>query len=183
MIALRSLRLTVDLMAEHVEDDGATGELWLPRPDYLADPDDIFLTTVTLENPYLKTANDIADLKLTYAFDKATLQSISGYAGNLTRGVDDCAGLPPLQGCVRAVLPTRYEQRSQELHLSAAPGASVEWIVGLFFLDAYGGAGCGRPQQEQPPGTDGEDEDVACDGKRHAQHSRHGVKEFVAAQY
>lgn len=128
--------LTVSFMAQHVEDDGATGELWLPRKDYLPDPSDIRLTIVTLADPYLITSNDVGSVDLAYAVGGLTLRSITGYARNVTRDVDDCAGLPQLQGCVRGVQPLRYEQRSQELRLESTANDALEWLVGVFYLNA-----------------------------------------------
>ena len=57
-------RLSLDLMAQRVEDDGAVGELWLPRPDFLADPSDIHLATVTQPNPFLDISTTIASAHL-----------------------------------------------------------------------------------------------------------------------
>ena len=129
-------RLNINLMAEHIEDDGASRELWLPRKDHLVDPSDIRLTTVTLDDPFLLTRDDVISVDLTYDFDRATLRSISAYAQNDTRSQDDCAGLPQLRGCVRGVRPATYEQWSQEIHLGSPVSASWDWLIGLFFLDA-----------------------------------------------
>jgi iron complex outermembrane receptor protein len=128
--------LSIDVTAERVEDDGANGELWLPRPDYLPDPNDIRLTTVTLANPHLIANNDVVSLDLTFDFAGLTLRSISGYARNVTNALDDCAGFPALRGCVRGVQPLRYEQLSQELRLESGLGSRLHWLGGAYFLDA-----------------------------------------------
>ena len=57
---------------------------WVPRKDYLLDPSDIRLTTVTLENPYLETVNDIVSADVSFDIGATTLTSISGYA----KGID-----------------------------------------------------------------------------------------------
>ena len=69
--------LTIDVMAQRVEDDGASSELWLPRKEFLPDPNDIRLTTVTLDDPHLVATNDVAGVDLTYALDRLTLRSIT----------------------------------------------------------------------------------------------------------
>ena len=73
-------KLLIDFMAQHVKDDGAAGELWGPPPQFLPDPDDIHLTTVTLANPYLVTKSNNISLNMGYDLGFATLRSISGYA-------------------------------------------------------------------------------------------------------
>lgn len=128
-------RLAIDLRALHVTDDGASNDLWLPPRNFLADPQDFQLTTVTLANPYLSMTNDLFDVELTYDFDRVVVRSISGYANNVTRGLDDCAGLPALRGCVRGVDPDSYEQLSQEVQIRPRNVTSLEWIVGMFVLD------------------------------------------------
>ena len=95
----------MDVMAQHIRDDGGSGDLWTPRPDNLADPHDIRLTTVTLENPYLISEIDNLNVNLEYELGFATLQSITGYVRSEVRNVDDCAGIPLLEGCVRSALP------------------------------------------------------------------------------
>lgn len=130
-----SERLQVDVMAQRVEDDGAAADLWLPHPDYLADPSDIRLATVTHPNPFLDTASDNVSVNVEYDLGFAALHSITGYARNELRDVDDCAGLPILSGCVRSMMPSRHEQLSQEFRLaSLAPGA-IDWLVGLYLYD------------------------------------------------
>jgi len=129
-------RLRIDVVAQHVYDDGAGNELWLPRPDFLADASDIRLATVTLADPYLKTATDIVSATLEYDLGFARLRSITGYAKNTLRDVDDCAGgLPILVGCVRSALPSVHDQLSQELQLAARDDAEIDWLVGAY---AYG---------------------------------------------
>ncbi len=127
----------VNVMAQHVEDDGATGELWLPNRDYLPDPDDIRLTTVTLANPYLETSNDFVGLDVRWETNAVSLRSITGYASNRTSGLDDCAGLPFLTGCVRGLEPSEYEQLTQEIRLGSASEVGRDWLLGLFLLDAH----------------------------------------------
>ena len=58
--------LRVDIMAQHIRDDGASGDLWTPSPDFLVNPHDIRLTTVTLENPYLISEIDNLNVNLEY---------------------------------------------------------------------------------------------------------------------
>ena len=72
--------LSLDVMAQHIRDDGASGELWSPRPDFLVDPADIRLTTVTLANPYLISEIDNFSVNLQYDLGFAQLRSITGYA-------------------------------------------------------------------------------------------------------
>jgi iron complex outermembrane receptor protein len=129
-------RLEIDVMAQRVEDVGATGELWLPRPDFLPDPSDIRLTTVTLAKPFLETVNDNASVGIEYDLGFATLHSVTGYARSEVRGVDDCAGLPILAGCIRSVMPSLHEQASQELRLASPGGSRVDWLVGAYYYDA-----------------------------------------------
>jgi iron complex outermembrane receptor protein len=128
--------LTIDAMAQRVEDDGASGDLWAPRKDYLPDPDDIWLTTVTLADPYLVATNDLASVNVAYDLDRFTLRSITGYARNVTDALDDCAGTPQLRGCVRGVQPLTYEQRSQELRLESTAHETLRWLLGVFYFNA-----------------------------------------------
>ncbi|MDX1481486.1 MAG: TonB-dependent receptor [Woeseiaceae bacterium] len=128
-------RLRADVSAQHSEDDGGVGELWLPRPDFLADPADIRLTTVTLPNPFLRTSTEHVTVNLEYDFGAATLHAITGYARSEVKNVDDCAGIPVLQGCIRRLLPGRHRQWSQELRLSRHDGERLEWQAGLYFYD------------------------------------------------
>ena len=125
--------LKINVMAQHVLDDGASGELWLPRPDYLADPADIRLTTVTLANPFLKTELDTISANLEFDLGFATLRSVTGHARSNVRDLDDCAGFPLLSGCVRSVLPSRHAQWSQELQFVSQDDGSVHWLVGAYF--------------------------------------------------
>jgi iron complex outermembrane receptor protein len=127
--------LRVDLTAQHVTDDGASGELWTPQPAFLPDPRDIRLTTVTLENPFLTTENDNASVNVEYDFGFASLHSVTGYARSEVHALDDCAGEPRLQGCTRGVDPAKYDQWSQEFRL-AAKGPSVDWLIGVYYFDA-----------------------------------------------
>ncbi len=128
--------LRVDIVAQHIRDDGASGELWSPRPDFLLDPADIRLTTVTLANPYLISEIDNLNVKLEYDLGFATLRSLTGYARSEVRNLDDCAGMPILQGCVRGTNPTKYDQWSQELQLVFPRTGSVEGLVGAYYSDS-----------------------------------------------
>lgn len=123
----------VELMAQHVADDGAFGDLWLPRPDFLPDPNDIRLTTVTLADPFLETGSDAVTANVAWDLGFATLHAISGYAGITLRDVDDCAGIPILAGCVRSTLPFRHEQFSQEVRLVSGDDTAIDWIVGAYY--------------------------------------------------
>jgi len=128
-------RLLVNVMAQHSADDGAVGDLWLPRPDLLVDPGDIRLTTVTLPNPFLDTETDFINVNAEYEFGPATLYSVTGYARSEVNNIDDCAGIPILAGCIRSLLPGRHRQLSQELRLAAEYGKAVDWQVGLYAYD------------------------------------------------
>jgi iron complex outermembrane receptor protein len=129
-------KLLVDLMAQHVRDDGATGELWGPPPAFLPDPEDIRLTTVTLDNPYLVTESDNISLNIGYDLGFATLRSITGYAHNKVRDLDDCAGLPFLRGCVRSANPAIYDQWSQEVQLISQNSTPLSWLLGANYLNS-----------------------------------------------
>ena len=148
--------LRLDLTAQRVRDDGASGELWTPQPAFLPDPRDIRLTTVTLANPFLKTENDHVSLNVEYELGFASLHSVTGHARNEVSGRDDCAGIPPLQGCVRGVRPARHDQWSHELRLAARAGASVDWLIGAYFFDADGSTNFHftRPLLSQQPIND-----------------------------
>jgi iron complex outermembrane recepter protein len=128
-----SVRLSV--MAQRVRDDGASGDLWTPNPQFLVDPSDIRLTTVTLANPYLVTENDDVNMTLDYELAFGTLRSITGYARNRTDNLDDCAGLPQLQGCVRGG-PLRYDQWSEEIQLRLHSRGPIDGLVGIYYFDA-----------------------------------------------
>jgi iron complex outermembrane receptor protein len=127
-------KLLVDLVAQYVRDDGASGELWLPPPQFLLDPDDIRLTTVTLPNPYLISESGNASLNVEYDLGFAMLHSITGYANNEVRDLDDCAGLPVFKGCVRSGDPVEYEQWSQEIQLVSESGR-LGWLVGAYWFN------------------------------------------------
>lgn len=129
-------RMTLDVMAQHIRDDGASGDLWSPRPDFLVNPSDIRLTTVTLENPYLISEIDNVDVNLDYDLGFATLRSITGYARSNVRNLDDCAGMPVLEGCVRGARPVRFEQWSQEFQLVFPRAGAIEGIAGAYYADA-----------------------------------------------
>ncbi len=128
-------KLQINFMAQYVRDDGASGELWDPNPAFLPDPDDIWLTTVTLPNPYLVTENDTVSLNVEYDLGFAQLHSITGYAHSKVSGLDDCAGIQPVfNDCVRGVDPLTYEQWSQEIQLISNGGAAFDWLIGANFF-------------------------------------------------
>ena len=128
-------RLRIDVVAQHIVDDGASGELWLPNPASLPDPSDIHLTTVTLADPYLNTRNSNANLNVEYDLDFVILRSVAGFASSEINDVDDCAGLPFLAGCVRGALPLRHRQWSEELQLASMGGNTVDWLLGAYFYN------------------------------------------------
>ena len=129
-------RLRVKLMAQHVEDDGASGELWTPSPAFLIDPADIRLTTVTLANPYFLSEVDNASANLEFDLGFAILNSVTGYARSELRDLDDCAGEPRLQGCVRGVSPSKFGQWSQEFRLPSNSGTNFDWLVGSYYFES-----------------------------------------------
>jgi iron complex outermembrane receptor protein len=130
--------LSLDFMAQHVRDDGASGELWGPRPDFLVDPNDIHLTTVTLDDPYLIAETDNFSINFQYDFGIATLRSITGYARSDVRNLDDCAGMPVLLGCVRGASPLQHEQWSQEFQLVFPRKGAIEGLVGTYYSSSDG---------------------------------------------
>ena len=125
----------LSLMAQRVRDDGASGDLWTPNPEFLVDPSDIRLTTVTLANPYLVTENDNVSMTLDYDLAFGTLRSITGYARSRTDNLDDCAGEPRLQGCVRGGT-LGYDQWSQEIQLLLHGSGPIDGLVGIYYFDA-----------------------------------------------
>lgn len=125
---------TIDLMLQRVEDDGAAGELWLPRKDQLPDPGEVHLTTVTDPDPYLRARDELATLELAHGDDGLRLRSVTGYGRHQTRARDDCAGVPVLVGCVRGVQPLRFRQLSQELRLESATTRGARWVMGAFYF-------------------------------------------------
>ena len=128
--------LRVDVMAQHIRDDGASGDLWTPNPNSLPNPHDIRLTTVTLENPYLNSEIDNLNVNLEYELGFGTLRSVTGYARSQVRNVDDCAGNRLSQGCVRSAQPIAFDQWSQEFQLVIPRSGAVEGIVGAYYSDA-----------------------------------------------
>ncbi|HUG99129.1 MAG TPA: TonB-dependent receptor [Gammaproteobacteria bacterium] len=128
--------MRLDLMGQHVRDDGAASELWTPRPDLLVDPRDIRLATITLANPYLVIESDILSANLEYELGFGILRSISGYARSAMRNLDDCAGQANLQGCVRGDGPARYQQWSQEIQLVLGGNDSMHGLVGANYFAA-----------------------------------------------
>lgn len=129
-------KLQFILVAQRVVDDGESGELWLPQPDFLADPSDIRLATVTLTNPFLISENDNVSVNIDYDLGFANLRSVTGYARNEVRDLDDCAGSPTLRDCVRGVSPSKYAQWSQEFQLVSHGDPAVDWLVGAYYFDA-----------------------------------------------
>jgi iron complex outermembrane receptor protein len=125
----------LSLVAQRVRDDGASGDLWTPNPQNLIDPSDIRLTTVTLANPYLVTENDNVSMTLDYDLAFGTLRSITGYARSRTDNLDDCAGEPWLQGCVRGGT-LGYDQWSQEIQLLLHGTGLIDGLVGIYYFDA-----------------------------------------------
>jgi iron complex outermembrane receptor protein len=131
-----SLRL--DIMAQHLRDDGGSGDLWVPNPEYMPEPDDIHLTTVTLDNPYLISEIDNLSVNFEYDLGFASLRSVTGYARSTVRNVDDCAGEARLVGCMRSALPEEYDQWSQELQLIFPRSGALEGVVGVYYADDDG---------------------------------------------
>lgn len=129
-------RWRIDLTAQRVYDDGASAELWLPNLDYVPDPDDIHLTTVTLADPFLRIENDFVSLTVEHDLGFARARSITGYASNETNNLDDCQGNPNLLGCVRAASPLTYRQWSQELQLASAGGERIDWLAGAYYFSS-----------------------------------------------
>ncbi|MDH5500268.1 MAG: TonB-dependent receptor, partial [Gammaproteobacteria bacterium] len=127
-------RLSLDLTAQTVSDDGASDELWSPQPQFLVNPRDIRLTTVTLVDPYLLTDTDVVSANLDYEFGFGHFRSITGYAGSNVSDRDDCAGSPDLQGCVRGTTSTRHEQWSQEFQLASGDEAHIAWLLGANYF-------------------------------------------------
>jgi iron complex outermembrane receptor protein len=127
-------RWRVDLTAQRVYDDGASAELWLPNPTYLSDPEDIYLTTVTLADPFLRVENDFASLTAEYDLSFASVRSITGYAQNETNDLDDCQGLPRLLSCIRGGDPLIYEQWSQELQMASIGDERIDWLAGVYYF-------------------------------------------------
>ncbi|HEX5789209.1 MAG TPA: TonB-dependent receptor [Woeseiaceae bacterium] len=127
--------LAVDVRLQRVDDDGGLAELWMPRPDFLPDTADPYLTTVTHPDPFLHLVSDDASVAVEMDFEAVSLYSLTGYVRNRTDNIDDCAGVPFLHGCVRAALPNAFEQWSQELRLQSSAGAAIEWLAGLFYAE------------------------------------------------
>lgn len=127
--------LTIDLRAQRVRDDGGSAELWLPRIDNLVDPKNIYLTTVTEDEPFLATTDEVGSITVDYLARRFMFQSISAYSSSLTRNLDDCGVVVGLESCTRGARPADYLQRSQEFHLSALPGTTNPWLVGVYYLD------------------------------------------------
>ena len=127
--------LKIGITAQHIEDDGASGDLWLPRKDFLPDPSDIHLTTVTLANPHLETRDDAVSADIGVEFGRVQLTLLSGYVYHEANALDDCAGIPPLAGCERGVHPDSDRQWSQEIRLSSTENGTLDWLLGVYWLD------------------------------------------------
>lgn len=128
-------KLTLDLRSQTVSDDGGIAELWLPRIDYLVDPKDIYLTTVTQDNPFLATTDRVSSMTADYRPGRLLMRSISAYGKSLTRNLDDCGVVVGLPSCVRGARPDDHAQWSQEFHLVSLPKARNQWIVGAYYLE------------------------------------------------
>lgn len=126
----------IDFVAQRSYDDGASAELWLPNPEFLPDPGNIHLTTVTLANPFLRIENDNVSLTVDYNLGPANFRSVTGYANGEVTNLDDCAGLPALQTCVRGGDPYLDEQWSQEVQLASAHGGQIDWLAGAYFFSS-----------------------------------------------
>ncbi|MEM7728316.1 MAG: TonB-dependent receptor [Pseudomonadota bacterium] len=131
-------RLSASLMVQRIEDTGGRGQVYLPRPDFLPDPDDIRLTSITVPNIFQSVKSTNANLTVGYDFGPVQLQSITGFADNVERENRDCAGNPVLTGCQREVFPANYEQWSQEVQLSSYGNDRFDWLVGAFYFDGQG---------------------------------------------
>lgn len=127
-------RWRIDLVAQRTYDDGASAELWLPNPEYLPDPNDIHLTTVTIDDPFLTLESDNVSLTIDYDLGPALLRSITGYANSEVNNLDDCAGVPLNQSCVRGGDPYLDEQWSQEVQLASAGGGRIDWLLGAYYF-------------------------------------------------
>lgn len=128
--------LDVHVMLQRVVDDGGAGDLWSPNRNFLPEPGDIRRTTVTHPNPFLRIEGDLATINASYALGSGELQSATGVAHSEVRALDDCAGLPVLEGCVRGLSPSEYRQWTQEFRLSSASDERFVWMVGMNYFDS-----------------------------------------------
>ncbi|MDX1440821.1 MAG: TonB-dependent receptor, partial [Rubricoccaceae bacterium] len=58
----------------------------------------------------------------------------TAYADNELYNLDDCAGLPRLQSCVRGADPSTVKQWSQEVHVASTGDARINWLSGAYFF-------------------------------------------------
>jgi iron complex outermembrane recepter protein len=131
-----SAHARIQLMAQHVRDDGGSGDLWLPQLDYLPNPRDIRLTKVTLPDPYLISESDEVSVRAEFDLGATKLRSISGYTRSHVREVDDCAGSALLRGCFRTALPNDFEGWSQELQLQLPHSKRFDALLGAYYAGA-----------------------------------------------
>jgi hypothetical protein len=73
-----------------------------------------------------------------HEFSRARLRSVTGYAKNQTHDLDDCAGMPFLQGCVRGGRPIEHQQWSQELQLLFPVTGRIDTMLAVNFYDSDG---------------------------------------------
>ena len=123
-------------LAQRVRDDGASGDLWTPNPEFLVDPSDIRLTTVTLANPYLVTENDNVSMTLDYDLAFGTLRSITGYARSCTDNLDDCAGDPEAAGLREGRHARIRSMVLRKSSFSCTGPAPIDGLVGIYYFDA-----------------------------------------------
>ena len=128
----------MSLMVQHIVDDGGRGQVYLPRPDFLVDPRDIRLTRITVPDIFQRVESTNANLTLGYDLGFAEFKSITGFARNVERERRDCAGSPPLTGCLREVFPAIFEQWSQEVQLVSTGNDTFDWLIGAFYFDGQG---------------------------------------------
>ena len=127
----------IEVMAQHIQDDGASGDLWTPNPAFLADPQDIRLATVTRDDVFLDIENSVATVGVSYDFGRARLVSVTGYAQNGLGNRDDCAGgFPFLQDCVRGDPDGSYDQWSEELQLQFTGTGTIDGLVGAHYFES-----------------------------------------------
>jgi iron complex outermembrane receptor protein len=127
----------IEVMAQYVQDDGASGDLWTPNPAFLADPKDIRLATVTRDDVFLDIENGVATVNVTYDFGNTRIVSVTGYAQNDLGNLDDCAGgFDFLQNCVRGDPDDSYDQWSEELQLQFTGTGTLDGLVGVYYFES-----------------------------------------------
>jgi iron complex outermembrane recepter protein len=127
----------IDVMAQHLRDDGASGDLWTPNPAFLAEPKDIRLATVTRDDVFLDLENSVATVDVSYDFGSTRLVSVTGYARNGLGNRDDCAGgFLFLQDCVRGDPDDSYDQWSEELQLQFTGNETLDGLVGAYYFES-----------------------------------------------